>query len=284
MRNDSRFSTTAVWVSCLRGLAGLAREPLVSDPFAEHLVPAGYATLLRSARRAPRPWRHSVQAGIARASSQRHSWITFRTRAIDDAIAEAVARGVEQVVLLGAGLDARAYRMAGLERATVYEIDHPATQAYKRARIAAFEPRAAQHRFVGVSFEHDCLESALATSGHDASRPTVFVWEGVTNYLSPEAIEQVLGAVARRSASGSVLLMTYCRPSKHLAEHRFAAALVRRAGEPYRTMMSPSGACETVGAHGYRVVSDEGYPEWARKYRGHTVTWDYERLVHAVRA
>jgi methyltransferase (TIGR00027 family) len=85
---------------------------------------------------------------------------------------------------------------------SVFEVGHPATQALKRERSAHMASRAAQHKYVPVNFERDSLETALAAAGHDASVPTFWIWEGVTQYLTAEA-RQTLNAVGRLSARGS---------------------------------------------------------------------------------
>ena len=133
----------------------------------------------------------------------------LRSLAIDAVVVDALERDVPQFVILGAGLDARALRLAAASRATVFEVDHPATQRYKRARVPVGE-RAA--RFVAVDFERDSLNDRLAEAGHDVSRPTVWVWEGTTMYLAPEATRATIDVVARRSAPRSVLAVTNLRP------------------------------------------------------------------------
>src|SRR5690606_25810776 len=135
-----------------------------------------------------------------------------RTVAIDEAIEDGVSRGSVQLVVLGAGLCARAWRMRSLADTIVFEVDHPATQSYKRARVDALEPKAREVRFVGVDFERDDLGAALEKAGHDASARTTWVWEGVTPYLTPAAIASTLDAVRARSAEGSTLVMTYGTP------------------------------------------------------------------------
>lgn len=278
---EGRPSTTAAWVAAWRGIAGLARPAIVADPIAERIVPRAYATILSAARNAP-----SATAAVHRfadaVSGGRSRHLAFRTRAIDEAIARAVDEGTRQLVLVGAGLDARAYRLSTLRESTVYEIDHPATQAYKRARIERLEPLAREVRYASTDFERDDLAELLAGLGFEASRPAIFLWEGVTMYLSFEAVERVLRSISRLAARGSTLLATYFEPRTS----PFAAALkaaLRGVSEPVRATFSPSTIAAQLAAHDFDVVADEGDPEWSPRYVGIAQTWSLERLVIATR-
>ena len=109
-----------------------------------------------------------------------------RTVAIDEAVRAAAS---PQVVILGAGLDGRAWRMQELRDVTVFEVDHPDSQRVKRARVSALQQVARDVRFVPVDFTRDRLDDALAAAGHDATRPTTWIWEGVVMYLELADIE-----------------------------------------------------------------------------------------------
>jgi methyltransferase (TIGR00027 family) len=130
---------------------------------------------------------------------------------LDDAVRGFARAGGCQVVILGAGYDCRALRLAELDGAAVFEVDHPATQRHKHdvlARIGARSPS----RYISWDFEKRPmaeLPAALAAVGHDPSRPTMILWEGVTMYLTEPAIDASVRAVARYSAPGSKLAMTY---------------------------------------------------------------------------
>jgi methyltransferase (TIGR00027 family) len=109
-------------------------------------------------------------------------------------------RAVEarQLVILGAGLDARAYRLPELAGVSVFEVDHPATQVAKRQRLAEAGNGDARVVFVGVDFERDALEERLASAGHAPTVATAWIWEGVTPCLDRGAIEATLAAATRR--------------------------------------------------------------------------------------
>jgi methyltransferase (TIGR00027 family) len=195
--------------------------------------------------------------------------LRIRTRAIDEALIEATAGGVRQVVVLGAGLDARAWRMDELAATTVFEVDHPSTQALKKKRIGDAPLRARAIELVGVDFERDDLEACLARAGHDAAAPTFWIWEGVTPYLTPAAIEATIAIAARRSAPESVLAMTYGTPrlaSVPRPMKRVVGPAFRILGEPLRGLMPIERAHELVREHGFAVIRDESIADLARRY------------------
>ena len=128
-----------------------------------------------------------------------------RTRAIDDAVTAAVRAGVRTVVILGAGLDTRPYRLPELASLTVFEVDLPEVQQSKRARLGRVP---ANVRFVPIDFDRQPLDDILTHAGLDPREPAVFVWEGVTQYLQPEAVDLVLRAIAQRPR-GTELVFTY---------------------------------------------------------------------------
>jgi methyltransferase (TIGR00027 family) len=116
-----------------------------------------------------------------------------RTRFIDDALLKAFQEGLQQVVILGAGFDCRAYRISGIDRTRVYEVGHPNKLAAKRRhliRVLGSLPRHAL--FAEIDFNRQQLEDILAVSGFDPACPSGFIWEGVTNYLMKPAVDATL--------------------------------------------------------------------------------------------
>ena len=197
--------------------------------------------------------------------------IEMRTLAIDAALREAVDAGVRQLVVLGAGLDARAWRMPELAETRVFEVDHPSTQAYKRARVGARSPSAKDVTFVAVDFAKDSLEEAMARSGHDATAPTFWLWEGVTPYLPLAAIRATLAAVASRSAKGSRIAVTYGTPAgSSLGPTAVRAARVafRMIGEALVGLLSPEAMHEELADVGYRLLEDLSAEAWGARFGG----------------
>jgi methyltransferase (TIGR00027 family) len=176
---------------------------LFRDAFARQFVSGRWRLVLAAsrlgvARRAVEALYDRVAGPGPRASA------VARTRLIDDLVTDALSsRSIGQLVILGAGFDSRAWRLPGLGAVTVFEVDHPATQQAKQQVLGSMSPSASRVRFVPVNFEQDDLGQALRAAGYRHGTPSLFVWEGVTNYLTPAAVDQTLGAVRGLAAGGS---------------------------------------------------------------------------------
>jgi methyltransferase (TIGR00027 family) len=251
-------SQTAVLVAMARARAHLrATEPRFADPTALALLPPEPRAAVERAS-AGTPPRDARERATRAFLERRGDMVVVRTVAIDDAIRAAAA---PQVVILGAGLDGRAWRMPELRDVVVFEVDHPDSQRDKRARVAALPAVARDVRFVAVDFTRDDLGAALAAAGHDPARPTTWVWEGVVMYLSPEEVEATLAVVAARSAPGSRLVVLYLAPW-WIA--RIVGLIVRRLGEPFRSKFTAAEFAALLGRHGFAVVADDDVPALAR--------------------
>jgi methyltransferase (TIGR00027 family) len=224
-----------------------------SDPTARELLPDDARARLDrfDPHVRPRGLRARAYDGYLRNQSK---LMVARTVAIDDAVREAAH---PQLVILGAGLDGRAWRMDELRDVTVFEVDHPDSQRDKRARAVRLTPASKDIRFVPVDFTRDSLDDALAKAGHDAARPTTWIWEGVVMYLARGDIEKTLAVVARRSAPGSRLVVTYHAPTPM----RWVVGLVvGRLGEPLRSVFRPGEMSALLVKHGFAVARDDGIP------------------------
>jgi methyltransferase (TIGR00027 family) len=183
-----------------------------------------------------------------------------RTVAIDEALR---ARPTGQLVILGAGLDTRAWRLPELARTDVWEVDHPASQQDKRARLATAEelPAVARSvRFTPVDFAVDDLGAVLDAAGHDPSAPTTWLWEGVVPYLTRDEVRATVAALAARSAPDSTLVVNYQAPSARAATGRLLARVLRgsvTSGEPWRSLWRPRRMAALLAEYGLRVVSDD---------------------------
>jgi methyltransferase (TIGR00027 family) len=189
-----------------------------------------------------------------------------RSRYTEDRLVEAVRRGIGQCVVLGAGLDSFAFRSPLVGRLRVFEVDHPATQAWKRERLATAGiavPSAVT--FVPVDFRVDSLSERLVDMGFDRSQPAFVSWLGVTQYLTGEAIGATLDVIGG-FAPGSELVISYLVPAEMrdasgqaLAD--FYVPLAAAFGEPWLTFFTPSGMREVLAAHGLVVTEDVGHRE-----------------------
>lgn len=196
------------------------------------------------------------------------SFLVARSRLAEDALAEAVARGVRQYVLLGAGLDTFAYRnphAAGGLR--VFEVDHPATQEWKRQLVSqARLTTQGTLVYVPADFERDPLAERLIANGFRTDEPAFFSWLGVTLYLTREAIRETLRFVAHPMAGRSGIVFDYLAvPPRWDFLRRWRLKVMMRqvaaAGEPWQTFFEPASLHGDLMRLGFATVRDLGCDE-----------------------
>jgi methyltransferase (TIGR00027 family) len=196
-------------------------------------------------------------------------FVAARSRFAEDAIAAAWTRGTRQAVVLGAGLDTFALRNPhdGLR---VFEVDHPSTQAWKRARLAeAGIALPASLVFVPVNFEEDALEDRLRACGFDPAQPASFSWLGVVPYLTREAITRTLAFIG--SVPDGEVVFDYSEPLERYSDEARVradalAARVAAAGEPFVTFFDPSDLHDLLRRCGFTEIEDLGLIEIAARY------------------
>lgn len=261
---DGQPSRTAEYMALFRALE-TARPPekrLFADPDAARFLRPRLRAVAAAARVGP--LRAAIESYIDRRWPGPRPSGAVRTRVIDDLVAAALADGCEQLVLLGAGYDTRARRLARPPGSVAFEVDHPATQARKRAALAGSGP---EIRYVPVDFERDELTAALDAAGLDRTRRSCVVWEGVFSYLSPAAIDRTLAAIVAVSATGSRVVLTYVdeRALGAAGEGESWIAAVRDVAEPFRTGLAPERAAAFFAERGLRLLSDETTTDAARR-------------------
>ena len=196
------------------------------------------------------------------------AFLIARSRYAEDLLAQAVARGITQYVLLGAGLDTFAHRNPHA-KLRVFEVDHPATQQWKRDLLAANGIAIPSSlTYAPVDFEHQQLAAQLAAAGHDASQPTFFAWLGVVPYLTPQAFRSTVSLIAS-SPGGSGVVMDYGQPRSALPfleqlAHDSLASRVQLAGEPFQLFFTPTEMAAELTA--FRNIEDLGSPELNPRY------------------
>jgi methyltransferase (TIGR00027 family) len=252
-------------VAMARALAddGFTTVPAFRDPVARQLLSPQWAWYLRLSS----GWqKRTAPEKRARAMAQLDA-IILRVAAIDAEIEAAVAAGCRQLVVLGAGLDTRAFRLDALAGVDVFEVDHPATQAYKRRAAGSLRPRAKSMTFVAVNFERDSLEEGLRAAGFRSHEPAAWAWEGVVMYLTDEAVRGTLADIARSSRQGSVLVINYHEPETGAAsrERRLSQMLLSFWREPQIGLRTRETMQAEVRRAGFDVVSDTPPSEWAAR-------------------
>jgi methyltransferase (TIGR00027 family) len=262
-----QHSKTALGAAFYRAQHHLHDDPkLIDDPFAERLLTADEMRVL-----AERRVRDGLELGIAPgpdadvlARTLREltpaSSVLVRARYTEDRLALAIERGIDQYVLVGAGLDTFAFRRAELgDRLQVFEIDHPQSQAFKRERLAAAGLAPPSHLHFGVAdFEHESAADALRRLPFRADRPALFAWLGVTMYLTHAAIDATWRALASVAAPGSELVFDFLRrgdgatPASPAAQ-RFLERLAA-SGEPIRSALDVAALPGQLAEAGWSVV------------------------------
>ena len=203
-----RPSRTAWGVAAHRAAHQILEQGRIfSDPLAVRILGQDAETVAREAEE--HPSRRAMRIFVA-----------LRSRFAEDALAAAVERGMSQVVVLGAGLDTFAYRSTLRDRLRIFEVDHPATQAWKRELIeAAGIAIPGSLTFAPIDFEHQTLDEGLAAAGFERSRQTFFTWLGVVPYLTEEAVWSTLSFIASLP-NGAHVVFDYSDPPESLPGNR----------------------------------------------------------------
>ncbi len=204
----NQTSMTAMGIAILRAVESEKPEGvrILFDPYARKLVPAWLYTLTR----------FFITTGYAEWRGPGvNGFLVARDRFIDDFLAARLKEGIDQLVILGAGYDSRAYRFPELAgKVHTFEVDHPATQVDKLAALQRLFGWVPQHvSYVGVDFTRQTLAERLPACGYNPALKTVFIWQGVTHYLDPDSVDRTLAFITRYSPSGSAVIFDYIDPS-----------------------------------------------------------------------
>jgi methyltransferase (TIGR00027 family) len=291
-RNPFVPRSTAEAACALRAIGAHETDPAVRCP--DHMA-AGFLTGVNittlAKYRINRRWmvwmlNHSVPGA--------YTYEIMRAKFIDEVVQHESTAGLDELVLLGAGLDSRAYRLAEhLDGARVFEVDHPASLASKRARLRRLLGEEPHHvTFLAVDFTRDDLDFALGAAGHDPSAATLFVWCGVSMYLPQETVFEVLSWVGgHRSPRTSIVFDAAWAGAIDGSREYYGAAQARKAiertGEPLRWGLPECRVQETLTRFGLRterVLNDEeGRAAYLKRSDGtlHDRPYGYGVLVHA---
>lgn len=236
----------------------LEQGSIFSDPLALRILGDESEGLVREAVE----WPHSRRMRLL---------IAARTRFAEDALGTAVERGLRQLVVLGAGLDTYGYRGSHRDQLQIFEVDHPATQTWKRERLtAAGIPIPAGLSFVAVDFERDEVLERLVAAGFDPRQPAFFTWLGVVPYLAGEDIWRTLAFIAALPGGASVVF-DYGEPTQMLAPEARSvrdefARRVAELGEPWVSFFDPAELHGRLGAMGFGEIEDHAGTEIVAHY------------------
>jgi methyltransferase (TIGR00027 family) len=256
---DGQPSQTARGAAAYRAIhQTLEGGAIFKDPFASRILDEQTAVSLNemAADESLRPMRLFIAA---------------RSRFSEDTMANCVAGGVRQVVVLGAGLDTFSLRNPfGNLGVRVFEVDYAATQLWKRERIKAaglIEPQSLI--FAPIDFERESLSEGLTRVGFRPKQPAFFQWLGVVPYLTKEAVSSTLKFISK--VPQAVVVFDYAEPFQNYPAERRAnvIATAERAaarGEPWLSLFDPAELFELLRCEGFKVVEDLGLPEIARRF------------------
>jgi methyltransferase (TIGR00027 family) len=239
-------------------------DPLAGDLIINPLLRAAVKSRLCNwvGKRLLFRWARPVIAGIL-----------IRARYTEDRLQQAVAAGIRQYLILGAGLDSFAWRRpAWADGVRIIEVDHPATQTAKRQRLEKLGLDCPQHlEFVPVDFERESISDGLARSSFAAERPAFISWMGVVAYLSPEAVSNTLRALAAATAPGSEIVFDYLIPEElWAAEDLRVLAIgkkeVVRRGEPLLSSLDPRQLPVLLQPWGFELVENLSPSELESRY------------------
>jgi methyltransferase (TIGR00027 family) len=275
----NRASLTAEYMALFRALESRrpAKERLFSDPYAPRFL-QGWRKWLHAAARFPAGLRFAEGLLDHSAPGARAAGIA-RTKWLDDETTAAL-RDAKQLVLLGAGFDMRSHRLPAAAHVTTFELDHPFTAQAKQAMLKNLATPGSV-RYVAIDFSRQSIAEVLTAAGFDNTQPACFIWEGVTNYLTPDAIDGTLQQI-RQTTPGNLLLFTYIdravldHPDRFFGAEKLMSRL-QSYGEPWTFGIHPAEIQSFLAVRGFELVKDLGVADVWEKTRG----YEFYRLASA---
>jgi methyltransferase (TIGR00027 family) len=215
--------------------------------------------------------RHVIVALLAKGGMGTHGMLLCRTRFIDDALAAALKKGIRQFVCLGAGFDTRAFRIPGIEATHFFELDLPTAQQIKQKRLAKVLGTVPPHvTFIPIDLNRQNTKEEMQKFGFQMGERTFFIWEGVTQYITAEAVEDTLRFVAD-TAPGSQIAFTYIRraildgTARSAIDQRIMSRVEKR-GMPWIFGLDPSEVETFLGQWGLKILDHADANEYRTRY------------------
>jgi methyltransferase (TIGR00027 family) len=269
---SSTASLTALGTAAGRAVESshFEKDRLFEDQFARNFLKAGYRVIVDLLRL-------PVIGNALLAMKERQlpgimGNLLCRTRFIDDVLKNALENGFDQIVILGAGFDSRAYRIPGIEQTRVFEVDHPATQAWKQDRLKKILGSLPSHvTFVPIDFNRQNLEDVMSTTDFRTDAKTFFIWEGVSQYITTEAVDAVFQFTSKATGMGSEIAFTYINlgfidGSIHFQGREKLISNLKRQGEPWIFGLDPSELSRYLAAREFSLIDHVGVSEYKERY------------------
>jgi methyltransferase (TIGR00027 family) len=241
-------------------------ERLFHDPFSRRLLPGLWKFfLLPGLRQAMIAMTDKVGPGVMGS-------VYCRTRYIDDALQSALENGASQLAILGAGFDVHAYRTNRIDEISVFEVDLPEIQHYKQDRIKKVLGETPSHvNFVPVDFEKQETEKELTAAGFRKDLMTFFIWEGVTQYLTAEAVDRTFEFFVKNGSAGSEVVFTYILQTvidgtNRSVQNQKIISVAEKNGTPWLFGISPSDLRNYLGQKGLELLDEAGARDFRERY------------------
>jgi methyltransferase (TIGR00027 family) len=233
------------------------------DPYAYVFVPGGIMWPLSK-------W--VINSGLyERMAPGAAAFIILRERYIDDFLKERLGEGLEQIIILGAGYDTRAYRTTGIEKTRIFEVDQSATQNLKIKRLKQIiDPIPGFVTFVSVDFNSQALGERLQSEGYNEHAKTLFIWQGVTYFLTKEGVDRTLHFIAEHSGLGTTVIFDYMYNEIIQDKRRKDVKALRRAaritGEEYLFGIDRGQISQFLNQRGFKDVQNSTLEDLKLKY------------------
>lgn len=202
-----------------------------------------------------------------------HNAVISRVRYMDDCVIKCLENGLEQMVIIGAGYDTRAYRFNGLpEKVKVLELDHPATQNVKKEKLKAiFNSPPGHVTYIPIHLDKDKVSKKLLDGGYDPSKQTLFIMEGLLMYLPPPFVDKILSFIKTTSGPGSCVTFDYLPPSMidgtiKAKEGKNMIKSVKKWGEPFRFGLKYDDANAFLSSRGFCKINTVHAPDLKETY------------------
>jgi methyltransferase (TIGR00027 family) len=243
-------------------------QRICKDPYAIYFVSDEVKKLLKRPLRLLiiRLWLNWMFPGI-------HNGVVSRVRYMDDCVVKCLENDLEQLVIIGAGYDTRAYRIEGIaEKVKVFELDHPATQRAKKETLKViFDSPPGHVTHIPIHLDKDRISEKLSTGGYDPAKKTLFIMEGLLMYLPPRFVDKLFKFIKTTSGAGSWVTFDYLPPSMidgtiKVREGKNMIKGVKKWGEPFRFGLKHEDAKAFLSSRGFCNIDTVNAPDLKATY------------------
>jgi methyltransferase (TIGR00027 family) len=243
-------------------------ERICYDPYAIRFISQD---VLDFAEKNPEEYRAFVARNESLVPGASNSLVA-RVRYFDDVVKSCINNGLEQLVIVGAGYDTRAYRIEGMDKIHVFEIDHLSTQKIKINNIKQiFDSQPNHVTYIPLNLEIDDFGKKLLETEYDSSKKTLFIMEGLLMYISPETVDKILSFIVHSSAKESYVLFDYIPSSVVDCTCELEAGQnwqkgVTAAGEPFKFGISEGSIESFLTQRGFKMIRNMTSEDYKKAY------------------